>query len=394
MCRYRPLAVLAVLLVPSAAVACLWDFDTLQQERSRFPDTLELITGKFLRHSPEFYEWRAKDRRAKLAADPGNLAYRDDLAVALDKLGRHDEAITVATETDRLRPGRYESAANLGTFLIHAGRLEDGLAHIRRAIAINPDAHFGREVYQAKLVEYVLTRRKDGKLSLPVGGVELYPTTTGEEPEVRSYDATFARFLSGGRDRRLTAAERQAAIKGVLGMMRFGHHESPVLLEALGNLLTERYDEPTADAKRLAARAYLRASYEAKEPDAVQKYRVRAKEVLEMQSPRRDTYGQMTLEELETDFKRELAEAKVWYDELRQKEIGWIRDGADPDAEFAKLYATDPAVSAPAEYDGPTIDDIHQRTILTAGVVVGLGLFGMLTLAGVLIWRVYRGRVK
>ncbi len=37
--------------------ACLWDTDTLQMERQRFPDALELITGKFLRHSREFYDW-------------------------------------------------------------------------------------------------------------------------------------------------------------------------------------------------------------------------------------------------------------------------------------------------------------------------------------------------
>jgi len=47
----------ALLGLPAAAVACLWDYDTLKQERARFPSTLELITGKFLRHSPEFYEW-------------------------------------------------------------------------------------------------------------------------------------------------------------------------------------------------------------------------------------------------------------------------------------------------------------------------------------------------
>ncbi|WDQ19366.1 hypothetical protein [Rhodopirellula sp. P2] len=31
--------------------------------------------------------------------------------------------------------------------------------------------------------------------------------------------------------------EIQAAAKGVMGMMRFGNHDSPVLLEALGDLL-------------------------------------------------------------------------------------------------------------------------------------------------------------
>ena len=50
-----PIAV-ALLALPTAAFACLWDYDTLKQERARFPDALEVITGKFLRHSPEFYE--------------------------------------------------------------------------------------------------------------------------------------------------------------------------------------------------------------------------------------------------------------------------------------------------------------------------------------------------
>ena len=54
--------VVAAALVPSAAVACLWDSDTIKMERSRFPTTLELITGKFLRHSPEFYEWVRREK--------------------------------------------------------------------------------------------------------------------------------------------------------------------------------------------------------------------------------------------------------------------------------------------------------------------------------------------
>jgi hypothetical protein len=54
--------------------ACLWDYDTLRQERARFPGALELITGKFLRHSPEFYQWRIEDRRRRLDADPRNGA--------------------------------------------------------------------------------------------------------------------------------------------------------------------------------------------------------------------------------------------------------------------------------------------------------------------------------
>jgi hypothetical protein len=54
--------------------ACIWDYDTLAMERQRFPHALELITGKFLRHSAAFYEWRVQDREK--AACPGPVRSR------------------------------------------------------------------------------------------------------------------------------------------------------------------------------------------------------------------------------------------------------------------------------------------------------------------------------
>ena len=64
----RLLACLITLTLSVPATACEWDYDTLQMERERFPGALELIVGKFLRHSEPFYEWRVSDRRADLAA--------------------------------------------------------------------------------------------------------------------------------------------------------------------------------------------------------------------------------------------------------------------------------------------------------------------------------------
>src|SRR6476646_9780391 len=87
---------LATLLTSSVALACLWDYDTIKMERARFPGTLELITGKFLRHSPEFYKWRIENRLKRLKADPTNAALLDDLAAAYDKTGQHDKAIETA----------------------------------------------------------------------------------------------------------------------------------------------------------------------------------------------------------------------------------------------------------------------------------------------------------
>ncbi|MBZ0213968.1 MAG: hypothetical protein K8H99_09230, partial [Nitrospirae bacterium] len=320
--------------------ACIWDHDTIKMERSRFPTALELITGKFLRHSPEFYRWRIEDRLKKLETDPNDVRALDDLAAAYDKTGQHDRAIEVARSIEKIQPGRYETAANLGTFLIHAGRLEEGLEHIERAIEINPDAHFGREVVQKQLVQYVLARRASGA-TLPLGEFDL---SKDGRVSGRGVKHTFLHHLrsekqaSQGRNAHLERAELDAAIKGVLGMMRFGTHDSPVLLEALGFLLAAD-DLPTAqDAKLLASRAFLMASMKAEDGQAKAAYRALAEGALVGQTPGRGT-DQITLEEVEETFQRELADAESWYADLRSKEIRWVSESDDPEAEFDKLYA-------------------------------------------------------
>ena len=52
-----------LVVLGTTAWACLWDNDTLQMERLRFPSVLEIITGKFVRHSPAYYAWRIVDRK-------------------------------------------------------------------------------------------------------------------------------------------------------------------------------------------------------------------------------------------------------------------------------------------------------------------------------------------
>jgi tetratricopeptide (TPR) repeat protein len=342
------LATLAGLLLPSISLACLWDYDTIKMERTRFPGTLELITGKFLRHSPEFYQWRIGNRLKRLESDPGNPALLDDLAAAYDKTGQHEKAIETALSTEKLHPGRYETAANLATFYFHSGKLKEGLPVIDKALKINPDAHFGREKYQKLFVEYLIEQRKSDPQKVPLSKVvtstSKYRDTDGSERESEPFvtvGETFADFLCLGKSTvYLPPDESEAAIKGILGMMKFGRHDSPLLLEALGSLLAQRDANPTHDAKHLATRAYLKASYEIPEGPAREAYRKMAKKALDLQ-----TGSQSTIERLEPAFKRELDEAQAWYSELRERELSWIREGKDPESEFDKLYEVEPEVS-------------------------------------------------
>lgn len=374
-----------VLSVPAVAVACLWDIDTVRMERSRFPTVLELITGKFLRHSPEFYQWRIGNRLQRLQTEPENVALWDDLAVAYDKTGQHQKAIETGWQAERLQPGRYESAANLGTFYIHAGQLEEGLKYIDQALTINPNAHFGRERYQRWLVEYVLQRKQDGELSLPLRNVSVpdedYPTK--ERAYIPTTKETFASFVH----RRLAATPHvdstPEAIKGVLGMMRFGQHDSPILLEALATLLE---DGPLAEnAKLMAARAYLRAAAVAPNPEAALAYRTLAAEALIHQVVNGRDYTTISLQEVETSLAKEMAEAESWYAELRQRELTWIAGGMDPEAWFARLYDEDPLVSdfepaepaEPWEWDFTWLlqDSIGRRVVLAVGMVAAAVAF-------------------
>lgn len=284
------LGLLLVVALPAAAVACLWDYDTLKMERSRFPSVLELVTGKFLRHSTEFYQWRIKDRTQRIAASPEQADLYDDLAVAYQKTCQTAKAIETMESKEKIQPGLYETYSNLGTFYILDGDFERGLPYIDRALAINPDAHFGREKYQKWLVEYAMTKRRDGKL--------VFPLSDGEEPgkyRVRGFHRYLQKALG------MQELSGDAAVQGVLGMMRFANHENPLLLEALGDLLG------SSSGGQLAARAYLKAGMVV--PEAKDAFRALATKAL-------GTKGD-SLAAIEAEFAIELADAEAWYAELK-----------------------------------------------------------------------------
>lgn len=330
-------AVMAVLFSPGGVLACLWDYDTLLMERRKFPGVVELISGKFLRHSPEFYEWRIRDRTEKLKGDPSRLDWYDDLAVAYSKTGDHKKAIEIIQQKDKLKPGLYETEANWGTFLLFDGQWEEALRHVNRALEINPDAHFGREKYQALLIEYVIPRLKDGKPQLPLKSVVLSITERRYDGKEVTTDhgESFHEFLV---QRFGNEFKRDEAVQAVLGMMHFADYRSPILLEPLASLVT--HYKFGMDGQRLASRAYLRASEAVDDLAVRDKYVAAAESILELQ------VGE-TIANVKAGFQKECQEADVWYAKLRDAELGWIRDGKDVEAEFERRYPAEPETSVP-----------------------------------------------
>ncbi len=333
----RRLIVIALSLAfPSVVMACLWDYDTLMQERSRFPSALELITGKFPRHTKEFYQWRVKDRQQKIAATGSTPELLDDLAVAFDKLGDQTQAIATMELAEKQFPGRYQTAANLGTFYFHSKQYELGIPHIERALQINPEAHFGREKYQLLLVQFLALKQVDGqpKLPLPKSLDDSYL----EEP--KSFRQLVLKEIPFDQQ----AAEIEKATHGILGILRFGKHDSPVLLDVLGNLLYRGLGD-RSNNQLLAARAYLQASYlTIDQPEVSASYRKQAESVLELQIGGTGENRTMTLADLEPEFQKELADAQQWSQTLANDEREWIAHSPDPEAAYVAKYSTDPKV--------------------------------------------------
>ena len=153
---------LSTCALSSTALPCTWDRDTLAFELRNRPDTQRALTGWFDRFPHEYYEVRIKRLEADISLDADEL---NDLAVAYERLGQTDKAIATIERKTTLQldsDDRYTYHANKGTFYAHrwvAKRdkkdLDIALADIKKAIEINPDAHFGREKVQLYVLEAI-----------------------------------------------------------------------------------------------------------------------------------------------------------------------------------------------------------------------------------------------
>ena len=350
------------------ASACPWDYDTLVEETEWFPGVIDVLAGAYVRHSDLWYAWRARDRERRLgivdvssasgiaAAEvvavvapaappvPADLATRlrwmDDLVIAYDHLGQHDEAIATARAALALDPARYESRSNLGVALVHAGRGEEGIASLRAALEANAEGHFGRMRTAIEVLEYVEAHRVDGLVTLP-----LFPGRTG----CRAPEIGLAAYLAGRRTPEgetvvpLSRIEREQAAQVVVGMIFTGRPDDPALLECLGHLLADpdRQWDTWADASRLAARAFLAAARAAPGEDVRDRYLALARQVIASQRDDTDSGrdGVVTLAIVAAEFDDERALGDASFAAIRADEARFLASSADPEADFRAKYA-------------------------------------------------------
>lgn len=324
----RSICFFLAILICSPCLACLWDYDTLRDEKRGLPGVAEVLAGQWERHSAFFYRHRIEAMQTKLAATPDDQDALDNLAVAYEKIGDFDHAIAVMLDKGRRFPDQYTTASNLGTFYMLQGDLDRGIERIRKALTINPNAHFGREKYQLMLAEYLRDAKSDP--SVLRRGTFVWPLiidesmlATATQPSER--DMRIETGMQVHRERfRTTSASIDAAITGVIGMIRFGTWTNSYLYAALGDLLAVRGDS------YLAYRAYQRAlDLDYPRPDDLRDWMRQTKS------------RKVSQRAFDADvIANERAAADRWVKDYQQFEDDLVRSGkdADDEANLAPFY--------------------------------------------------------
>lgn len=141
------------------ASGCIWDSDTMLQERWARPKMATAILGDPPKPpAPGPLQKRIADLKA--APRETDAAWWNDLAGAHLRLGEAMEAAKLLEGVTNRFANDYGVHANLGTAYHLLGRYADAEREIARDLEINPGAHFGLEKFHLALLQY-LARDKE-----------------------------------------------------------------------------------------------------------------------------------------------------------------------------------------------------------------------------------------
>ncbi len=361
----------------SRANACLWDRDTLKAEADGLPGITEIITGRFDRFPPLYYEMRLQRVSAEVEAVPDNLDLYDDAAVACDRLGRPDEAIewmakkramldtltVLAPHNDHLANHEYRYLANLGTFHIHrwlkTGADRDDMADAHRsrdliaaAIELNPDAHFGRERYQLLAIDWIL-KLDDAE---PFNGQSLIHHIDG-------YNA-----LYGSRNNKLASLGHEDAAKGLMGLIALGNAWQRIdVYYALAFALGDQNDAVLANLCMIRVRELIDAGHRSLHPNIDYELLDHAPSVVGIETEYRSM--------VEDFYTQARAEADDWVLQRNAYAIQRLELEQHPDT-HPDFWNDWQETSSPPEY--PALS-VFQHTpgkglLLVVGAIAGIGI--------------------
>jgi hypothetical protein len=354
-----------VSLAFSLSQACYNDRDTLGFELHNRPDVQRALTGRFDRFPPLYYEMRINRLRAKGKLTPDEY---DDEAVALGRLGRTREALAVLVQKAKLPNlspmDQYRLYANRGT--IEAVKwMQDGAdpkkldglraarSDVAKAIAINPDAHFGRERAQLAVLDWLMSVKAASKETTPTYGT-----------------------LSEVIREKMPRADAQTALAGLI--MLGGAWESPDIAIAIGSL-----DISKPGIRSLAYARYHELLALGRKPLDDLSADEDARESEPLSADPTDTYS------AKYQFTRLRAEADAWHDAKTKFMLARLQQGRHPDTD-PNFWAgwTEPPIPVVPVRDPPNYALINGAILAALVAVISAGVLGLYAL-----WRMVRGRL-
>ncbi len=141
-----------VLAVPGEA--CVNTKVSGKHEKQITGEAVKLIMGQFAQHGEAYWAGQLKYNTELLKEEPGNPEHRNDLAVALLKLKRYDEAVAEFEKIEVANPGRYKTYSNLGVLYKKTGDFQKAAEYTRKALEVKPEGHLGLGDYYLQMLAW------------------------------------------------------------------------------------------------------------------------------------------------------------------------------------------------------------------------------------------------
>jgi Tetratricopeptide repeat len=154
-CKVCILLLFGFMLPRLNTLGCIWDAETMIQERLEHPDMAKLILGE-PPSPPDPAPLRKRIHDLTASPQTNDPVWWNNLAGAHLRLGEAREAVALLETVTNKFPDDYGIHANLGTAYHLLGRYQDAEREIGRDLEINPDAHFGVEKYHLALLQYLV----------------------------------------------------------------------------------------------------------------------------------------------------------------------------------------------------------------------------------------------
>jgi tetratricopeptide (TPR) repeat protein len=232
---------LTVLALGTGCVsACIWDADTLGDEKRAHPKLAQIILEPDAA-TPDPKPLRARIEQLTSNRRENDPAWWNDLAGAYLRLGEPAKASELLEPIKSRFPNDYGIHANLGTAYHLLNRYDDAEKEIARGLEINPHGHFGLEIYHLALLRYLSRdpefRREHVYLeawspSLTDRPNSIYVRLYDEAALTNRFDAQFvsATNLLEGASYMASLNRRQPACWVMLGLLCLQHPRSELNL--------------------------------------------------------------------------------------------------------------------------------------------------------------------